>query len=155
MMKLLAKKYNIKGDDSKEYSHINEEKTSKICAKKQGEHILKPCRCYHLIAVDTDGNFSKVLYFRNVDFSELSHGSGKSFDTVSEGIFLISAYAQDTIFELTEPGTYVRLRSPLNSIEQFFIAEVINKAIASEDITDPYGHCIVAGESFLEVMYLQ
>ena len=43
----------------------------------QGEHILKPCRCYHLIAVDSDGNFSKVLYFRNVEFSELSHGSGK------------------------------------------------------------------------------
>ena len=26
---------------------------------------------------------------------------------------------------------------------------------ASEDITDTYGHCIVAGESYLEVMYLQ
>ena len=62
---------------------------------------------------------------------------------------------QYTIFELTEPGTYVGLRSPPNSIEQFFIAEVINKAIASEDITDTYGHYIVAGESFLEVMYLQ
>ena len=77
---------------------------------------MKPCRCYHLIAVDTDGN--KVLYFRNVDFSELSHGSGKSFDTVSEDIFsddfheLDLPMHQDTIFELTEPDTYVGLRSP-------------------------------------------
>ena len=77
----------LKGDDSKEYCHIDEEKTSKIRAKKQGERILKPCRCYHLIAVDTDGNFSNVPYFRNVDFRELSHGSGKSFETVSEDIF--------------------------------------------------------------------
>ena len=59
----------------------------KFVLKKEGEHILKPCRCYHLMAVDTDGNFSKVLYFRNVDFSELSHGNGKSFDTVNEDIF--------------------------------------------------------------------
>ena len=30
---------------------------------------------------------NKIIYFRNVDFSELSHGGGKSFDTVSEDIF--------------------------------------------------------------------
>ena len=80
-MVLFLKDYFVsKGDDSKEYRHNNEEKTSKIRAKKHGEIILKLCRCCHLIAVYTNGNFSKVLYFRNVDFSELSHGNGK-FDT--------------------------------------------------------------------------
>ena len=68
--------FETKGDDSKEYRHIDQEKTSKIRAKKHGEIILKLCRCC---------NFSKVLYFRNVDFCELSRG--KSFDTISEDIF--------------------------------------------------------------------
>ena len=58
---------------------------------------------------------------------------------------------QYTIFELTEPGTLCWFANPPppppNSIEQFLIAEVISKDIASEDITDTYGHCIVAGES--------
>ena len=109
MVLFLKDYFETKGDDSKEYSHTNEEKTSKILAKKQGEHVLKPCRYYHLIAVDSDGNFSKVLYFRKVDFSELSHGSGKSFDPVSEDIFSNDFYEldlpvhhEDTIFELTE-----------------------------------------------------
>ena len=37
MVLFLKDYFETKGDDSKEYSHTNEEKTSKIRAKKQGE----------------------------------------------------------------------------------------------------------------------
>ena len=41
--------------------------------------------------------FLRYYNFRNVDFSGLSHGSGKSFDTVSEDIF------SDDFHELDQP----------------------------------------------------
>ena len=65
------------------------------------------------------------------------------------------SYNHDVIFELAEPGTFIGLRSPSNSIEQFFLAEVMIKDPADENIEDKYGHCILAGEPYFEVTYLQ
>ena len=61
----------------------------------------------------------------------------------------------DTIFENAKHGTFVGLRSPPNAIEQFFVAEVIMKDTSAENMQDKYGHCILAGESYLQVKYLQ
>ena len=37
----------------------------------------------------------------------------------------------------------------------FFIAEVQNKGIAKENLTDENGHHILSGEQYLEIVYLQ
>ena len=39
-------------------------------------------------------------------------------------------------------------------MEIFFVAEVIAKEIASTDTFDEYGHCILEGEKYLLVNYL-
>ena len=52
------------------------------------------------------------------------------------------------MFELIEPGTYIRMRSPVNAIEPFFIAEVINKGVAECNIYDE-------NERYAEIKYLQ
>ena len=58
------------------------------------------------------------------------------------------------MFELVEPGTYVGMRSPANAIESFFIAEVQNKGIAKENLTDENGHHILSGQQYLEIVNL-
>ena len=60
----------------------------------------------------------------------------------------------DTIYELTEPGTFIGLRSPPNALESFFVAEVKLKDAAEDDLIDKYGHSILKGENYLEVRYL-
>ena len=60
-----------------------------------------------------------------------------------------------TVFELVKPGTYVGMRSPTNAIESFLIAEVQNKGIAKENLTNENGHHILSGEQYLEIVYLQ
>ena len=37
----------------------------------------------------------------------------------------------------------------------FFIAEVQNKGIAKENLTDENGHHILSGEQYLEIVYQQ
>ena len=54
-----------------------------------------------------------------------------------------------------KPGTYVRMRSPTNAINSFFIAEVQNKSIAKKNLTNENGHHILSGEQYLEIVYLQ
>ena len=51
-----------------------------------------------------------------------------------------------TVFELVKPGTYVGMRSPTNAIESFLIAEVQNKGIAKENLTNENGHHILSEE---------
>ena len=58
----------------------------------------------------------------------------------------------DTVFE---PGTYVGMRSLTNAIDSFFIAEVQNKGIAKENLTDENGHHVLSREQYLEIVYLQ
>ena len=59
------------------------------------------------------------------------------------------------MFELVKLGTYVGMRSPINTIESFFITEVQNKGIAKENLTDENGHHILSGEQYLEIVYLE
>ena len=65
------------------------------------------------------------------------------------------ALNHDTVFELVKLGTYAGMRSPTNAIESFFIAEVQNKAIIKENLTNENGHHILSGEHCLEIVYLQ
>ena len=60
----------------------------------------------------------------------------------------------DILYDVIEPPTYVALLCPSNSIELFFVAEVLNKGEALENIVDINGHVILAGEQFLEVYTL-
>ena len=61
----------------------------------------------------------------------------------------------DTLYDVIEPSTYITLLCPSNSIELFFVAEVLNKGEALENIVDSNGHVMLACEQFLEVHYLE
>ena len=47
------------------------------------------------------------------------------------------------------------MRSPPNAIESFFVAEVMDKGIAENNMIDQNGHTVMSGELYLEVCYLQ
>ena len=114
-----------------------------------------------MIPVDSDGTFSKSLFFRDVRIESLFHSGDiddqrvDEFDVddeyVCEDAFALN---YDTMFELVEPGTYIGMRSPTNAIESFFIAEVQIKGIAKENLTDENGHHILSGQQYLEIVNL-
>ena len=62
---------------------------------------------------------------------------------------------QITVFEIIEPGTFIRMKSPPNTIEPFFIAEILWKGTAKEDLHNENGHIFLEGEIYAEINYLE
>ena len=152
------KKY-FSGDNSKEYYCVDDADTAQLRTKERGEFVLTPCRQFHVIAVNQNGEFKKVLYFREQDIVSTLYSGDIIYDEEidhddkdDEQAFRLN---QDTIFELIDPGTYVGIRSPPNAIEPFYIVEVFSKGIAKEALSDTNGHSINSGEQYAEVGYLQ
>ena len=101
------------------------------------------------------------MFFRDVRIESFFHSGDVDEQRVDE--FNVDdeydceeafAVNHDTVFELVEPGTYVGLRSPINAVESFFIAEVQNKGIAKENLNDKNGHHILSGEQYLDIVSL-
>ena len=150
------KKY-FTNDSSKEHYLVDAAETASIRRKEREEFVLKPCRIFHVIAVNKHGKFAKILHYRNQDifnslFDDVSDIQEIIDDEQDEPAFQLN---QDTISELVEPGTFVGIRSPPNAIEPFFIVEVFHRGVAQENLFDSNGHSIVSGEHYAEVGYLQ
>ena len=151
-------------DNSKEYHLVDAAETANIRANKRGEFELRPYRKFHVIAVNKDGIFSKMLYFTNPDTvtiifylnNDANHNGNTDKDAdddqIDESTFSLN---QDTVCELVAPGTFVGMRSPHNAVGPFFIVEVVSKGTATEAISDVNGHTILCGEQYVEVCYLQ
>ena len=80
-----------------------------------------------MIAVDSDGTFSKSFFFRNVRIESLFDSDDVNEQRVDEFDFEDEYHCEeafalnhDTVFEFVELGTYVGMRSPTNAIESFF-----------------------------------
>ena len=84
-----------------------------------------------------------------------THFSARSTSTPLVPWLLPTQKNTDTVFELLDPGIYVGLRTPENALETFYIAEVIQKGVAENNMNDDCGHYICAGEKYAEVCYLQ
>ena len=157
-------------DETKEHHLIEASTLAKQRRRKQPEpHPIKGCRKFHLIAVDSNGTFTTVPYIQdekyiiNLDFSSEDLQLPTDFDSFdSDGDDDDEEYeltpAEDiqesTLFKLIRPGSFVALRSPPNSVEPYYIAEVQEKGMAIENLRDNFGHCIVQGEQFATIRYL-
>ena len=160
-MVVFLKKY-FENDSSKEHTLLDAAEIAKVRQEERGEFKLEPCRVFHVIAFNNDGCFAKVLFFRdtniisNIFNSDAKNNESSDVDDDDEDeIHEEFRLNHDTVFELIEPGTYIGMRSPTNAIETFFIAEVIQKGIAENNIYDTNGHHILSGERYAEVRYLQ
>ena len=103
-------------DNNKEYHLVDAAETANIRANKRGVLELRPCRKFHVIAVNQDGIFSKMLYFTNPDIvttifdlnndvnDNANTDEDADDDQIDESTFSLN---QDTVFELVEPGTFV------------------------------------------------
>lgn len=60
----------------------------------------------------------------------------------------------DTVFEAVEVGSVVAVYSSFNSSELFYLCEVKEKCVASENETDQYNHVVTKGSSFFKCFYL-
>ena len=103
-------------DNNKEYHLVDAAETANIRANKRGELELRPCRKFHVIAVNQDGIFLKMLYFTNPDIvttifdlnndvnDNANTDEDADDDQIDESTFSLN---QDTVFEFVEPGTFV------------------------------------------------
>ena len=155
---------NFSTGNSKKYHLVDAAETAYIRGNKRAEFELRPWRKFHVIAVNKDGTFSKILYFTNPDIVttifDLNNDANDNANTdedahdkqIDESTISLN---HDTVFELVEPGTFVGMRNPHNAIEPIFIVEVVSKGNATEAISDVSGHTILCGEQYVEVCYLQ
>ena len=151
-------------DDSKKHYFIDERKLAVERRSEKKEFVVRPCRAYHLIAVSNEGKFEKRLYYKGEDlnkiFSRIEGQSSKILDEheeVEDEDFNADGFALDTstVAELVQVGTYVAIRSDLGrSLESFFLVEVQETGIANKNMQDDAGHCIVEGERYALVLYL-
>ena len=65
MVELLTQYFST--DNSKEYHLADVAETVKRRANKREEQESRPCRKFHVTAVNKDGIFSKMLYFTKPD----------------------------------------------------------------------------------------
>ena len=109
--------------------------------------------------VNSSGSFKKKLYY--IEPSVLDNAFHT--DEVEEENYedddreYTNAYSlhQNTVFELLELGIFVRLRSPPNAIEPFFIAQILSKGLTEKNMIDEFGLSVLAAEMYEEVIYLQ
>ena len=76
-------------------------------------------------------------------------------DENEEDCVLEIEHSLNTLFEIIEPLSFISLLCPENSIELFFVAEVLKKGCACEDLMDSNGHIILKDDEYLEIHYLE
>ena len=159
MVQYLSKYFE--SDQNKEYHFIDEEYIAALQRDVQKEELpIHPCRVFHLFAFNKDGDYIQELYFRNTNFKTIFQGKINDNEVSTLEMNLEETHTDswslntDSIYKLVEPGTFVGLRSPSNSIEPFFVAEILNKNIATDAMMDDFGHAILAGEKYAEIIYL-
>ena len=121
----------FRNDNTKEHHLISTSENAELRKMKKIEHKMKDCRKFRVIAVNKDRKFFIALYFRWADITKYIVEEDDVCNTYVDDVteieeddadqFLLN---QDTLYELVEPGTYIGLRSPPNTLELFFIAEV-------------------------------
>ena len=121
----------FRNDNTKEHHLISTSENAELRKMKKIEHKMKNCRKFRVIAVNKDRKFFIALYFRWADITKYIVEEDDVCNTYVDDVteieeddadqFLLN---QDTLYELVEPGTYIGLRSPPNTLELFFIAEV-------------------------------
>ena len=106
---------------------------------------LEGCRKMHMIEVDQDGDFTTrvVLDVHDESLCSLNfagdEGTGDCFDNDFEGDEDVeeqvnSSLDRQILYEVIENGDYIGLRCPPESIELFYVVEVLQKGIASKTI---------------------
>ena len=124
-----------------------------------------------MIAVSPEGNcFTKEHYkdegyVLNLSFFETQlltnitkDNHEENEDNEEEGeedIVVREVHRIEYLYDVIDSGTFVAMRCPANSLEQFFVGEVLMKEMAVENINDSNGHFILKGEKYLEVQYLE
>ena len=138
MINFLKDHFEKKDDNTKAYYFVDKNHTAALRRKPCHEYIVKGCRKFHLIAVNPKGELITIKHYNDENISNLNF----SFDcsNISEEYTPELTAEEDCVqnfeqnphklFHVIEPFTFFSLLSPSNSIELFFLAEVLDKGKA-------------------------
>ena len=155
--------------DSSKHRYIIDPVVAAVIRKKPWkECVIKGCKSAHVIAFHPDGTFSKcnliddseeirTLNFGGDDISDDENVTNKEseIEDVEEYEDEINDDDEvniDTsmIFSCIDEASYVAIRSPVGSLDFFFIMKILKKGIASENMSDSANdHFVLEGELYL------
>ena len=139
---------HFKTDDLKDHYLINDEMLAIRRKNTRGECGVSGSRKLHLIAVNADGEWFNMEHYQDQDYvlnlSFFEENVGNTEDKRSEVSVILGNDIDDDedectneesdfrdrsnyLFEVITPGTFVVMRCPENSIELFFVGEVLTK----------------------------
>ena len=155
-------------DSSKQHYIIDPVVAAVIRKKPRKKSLIKGCKSAHVIAFHPDGTFSKcdliddseesrILNFGGDDISDDDNVKNEKseIEDVEEYEDEINDDDEvniDTsmIFSWIDEGSYVAIRSPVGSLDFFFIMKILKKGIATENMSESANeHFVLEGESYL------
>jgi hypothetical protein len=160
------------GHGNKEYYFVDEVETAKRRRKKAMELKREGCMSFCLMAVNSEGQWMvrqhldidddnivnmtfddpEYLYdINNIEYEEYDDDE----DIVKNMVPIPDEQCFPVIFEMVEPKTFIGLRSDSESLEEFYIVEVVYKRVAEDYEKDDHGHVISKGVPFFCVNYLE
>ena len=128
----------------------------------QNTDILKPCRKFQLIAVSKEGQFHRELYLHDLEIPSKMFNENSPIERRLDEGDEVNEYEdvseptehhlhQNAVFEIIKPGTFIWMKPPLNAIKPLFIAEILRKGTAEEDLRNKNGH-ILEGKMYAETL---
>ena len=172
MKTFLDKEYITDGGSKKEYYLVDNKETA--ARRRRGRKTLKRdgCMKFCLMAVNqrgqwmvrenldiNDENIVKFIFddaencydANEFDYTEIvDEESTRKEREVPDDLLL------PIVYEVVTPGDFVALRSESQSLEQFYIVQVVSKDVAqSYDVKDNHGHLIAKGQPYFSVNYLE
>ena len=95
------------------------------------------------------------LDFSNTNSSPQEHIEPEVNEDPEYDKVLVNNNDLDCLYETIESGTFIAMRCPSNSLELFFVGEVVFKQVAEDDQEDLNGHFVFKGEKYPEINYLE
>ena len=141
-------------DNTKFYHYVNDESTAILRKNNERkDHPLPGCTAAHLITFKPDGSAKLTLSLKNLDSSfntDEFDFDAKDIENNDDDESVCDIVYDVEKLDLIEINSYVAIKAPSSSFEMFYIMKIINKGIATENISDSSNeHFVMTGEPYL------
>ena len=145
-------------DTSKNFFLIDQEDTASIRDTGRDEHPVKGSFAAHILIFMPTGTISlrntingtEELVNLNFTSDNNQEIPDDDEDDIEDQLQTLDHFSTSAIFSLITEGTYIAIKSPVGSLELFFIMKVVKKGIAIENMSDSANeHFVLKGETYL------
>ena len=153
-------------EGDRKYITIDPVVTANQRRKIRKEHKTEGCQKMHMISVNADGELTTRIFMDSTDENliNLNFDDGEADENINLPPEIENMYGDDVLDEedngvvekdtlFSYPNTFIGLQSPPNSLESFYVVKVLSKGLDEHDISDQFGHTVLAGEQYVSGYY--